>query len=112
MFRWCSPLWAVLLVAFLPSSVQAQNSVQRILFLYPDTNTYPATTIIGEAAEKRLNEKLSHKLEVYAEFLDQTRFAGPEHERRVATYLASKYAGTQIDAVIAIGPSALRFIVA
>lgn len=107
-WRWSVGL--ILLAVSLAGAAHAQDAVHRVLFLYPDTSSYPATNIIAEAARQRLNERSSRKVEVYAEFLDQTRFPGPQHERRVAEYLADKYAGTRIDAVIALGPSPLRFI--
>jgi PAS domain S-box-containing protein len=91
-------------------AASAQDATTRVLLLYPDTDTYPATTIIGEAIRRRLQEKSPKKVEFYAEFLDQTRFPGERQERQAARFLADKYAGTRIDAVVALGPTVLRFV--
>jgi signal transduction histidine kinase len=47
--------------------------------------------------------------DVYAEYRDGERFAGPEQDRRFAEEILGKYAGLPIDAVLTFGPGALAF---
>jgi C4-dicarboxylate-specific signal transduction histidine kinase/ABC-type uncharacterized transport system substrate-binding protein len=72
--------------------------------------TFPATTVIGEAARKRLLERSPQKIEIDADFLDLARITDPGHEQRTAAYLRDKYARTPPDVVMTLGSAALPFI--
>jgi hypothetical protein len=47
---------------------------------------------------------------VFTEFLDADRFPGAENQGRMLRLLQGKYATTHIDLVVALGPSALKFL--
>jgi PAS domain S-box-containing protein len=108
--RWRGLLGAAAVGICIAFGAPAEEADRRVLVLYPYTDVFPSTTIIGEAVRKRLAERSVAKVETYAEFLDLNRFAGEANEDRVAGYLAAKYAGMRFDAVVAMGPNALRFI--
>jgi len=90
----------------------ADERIARVLLLYPYNNTFPAGIAAGEAVRRRLSEKLPGQLDIFADSLDLARFPEEAHEERTARYLAEKYADKQPDVVIALGPEALRFILA
>src|SRR5262245_30120400 len=82
------------------TQAQTPDSPRRVLALHPYASALPSSTIVAEAAEKRLGEILQRKVEVYAEFLDTARFPGEAHQGRTAAYLAEKYARISLDIVI------------
>jgi len=81
----------------------------RVLLLFANDHRVPAAMTISEAARARLVERLGN-VHFYSDFLDLQRFPSDEDQERVAHFLTAKYADTRIDAVIAVGPQALRFI--
>ena len=54
--------------------------------------TFPATSVIADAARKRLAERSPNKIEIDADFLDLVRVSEPGHAPRMATFLRDKYA--------------------
>lgn len=93
-------------------AAQAQERIPRILLLYPYDNAPIASTISGEAARKRLIERLNGKVEFNSDFLDLLRFQDDAHRRLSAQYLADKYAQTSIDVIIALNTETYRFAAA
>jgi PAS domain S-box-containing protein len=73
--------------------------------------TFPATTMIGEAARKRLLERAPQKIEIDADFLDLARVTDPGHEQRTAAFLRDKYTRTPPDLIMTLGSAALPFII-
>ena len=100
-----------LIIVISSSGVRAEERPRRVLMLHAFNHAFPATTISGDAVRKRLLERSEHKLEIAAEFLDLARHSGPGHEERLVSFLREKYSGEQPDVVIALGSSALPFIV-
>jgi len=47
----------------------------------------------------------------YSEFIDNSRFPGPEQEQQLADFLRARYSGVKVDAVIVMDPSTARFLV-
>jgi PAS domain S-box-containing protein len=72
--------------------------------------SFPATSMIAEAARKRLVEH-SKSIDVDAEFLDLARNADDAHALRMATYIRDKYGKNPPDLVITLGSNALPFVV-
>ncbi|MDW6024255.1 ATP-binding protein [Mesorhizobium sp. BAC0120] len=83
----------------------------RVLILYPYDERLPATSIGGEIARTRLIEATHGKIELFSEFLDQSRFRDEGHIANMARYLAGKYAPVRPDVVMALGPESISFIV-
>ena len=88
----------------------AESKVPNVLLLFANDHRVPAAMIISEAVRNRLTERLG-EVHFYSDFLDLTRFPGVVDQQREARFLTEKYAGIRIDAVIAVGPQSLRFIV-
>ena len=72
--------------------------------------SFPATSMIAEAARKRLVEH-SKLVEIDAEFLDLGRNTDEAHSLQVATYIRDKYGKHPPDLVITLGSNALPFII-
>jgi signal transduction histidine kinase len=87
----------------------AQERIPRVLLLYPYDNTHGASTISGEAARKRLIERLNQRIEFHIDFLDLLRFPTETHKQRTAQYLAEKYAKSSIDLIITLNTESHRF---
>src|SRR4051812_38840865 len=91
-------------------SPRAQEVPRRLLMLHAYNFTLPGTTMIGDAARKRLFEQ-SPKIEIDADFLDLVRVSDPNYELRTANFLREKYAHTQPGVVVTLGAAALPFII-
>jgi signal transduction histidine kinase len=80
---------------------------KRVLLLYSEDKAHPAHELTdgGIRAVFRLNKLFD--VQLYTEYLDLSRFSGPGHTRAVTDYLARKYAGSKIDAIITIYPAAI-----
>jgi PAS domain S-box-containing protein len=90
-------------------AADAQDRDPRVLLLYPYDNVHGASTISGEAARRRLNEQFKGRIEIYSDFLDLLRFPDDEHRALVARFLASKYAQTRLDLIVALNTETYRF---
>ena len=105
----CSPaLLFALVAAILPADGQEQE--RRLLVLYPDSDI-PAVSTVSEGISKKLATRSSLKFQTFREFLDLSRFPNEAHKQRVVRYLSEKYADTNLDAIVALGPDSLRIAV-
>ena len=82
----------------------------RVLMLHAFNYSFPATSVIAEAARKRLVEH-SNSVEIDAEFLDLARNADEAHSLRTATFIRDKYGKHPPDLMITLGSNALPFVV-
>ena len=96
------------LTAFLPADAQQQE--RRLLVLYPDSDI-PAVSTVSEGLRQKLASRSALKVQTFREFLDLSRFPNEAHRERVVRYLSEKYADTNLDAVVALGPDSLRIAV-
>ena len=81
-----------------------------MLLLHSFNYSFPATSVIAEAARKRLVERWA-SVEIDAEFLDLARNTDPAHALRTATFIRDKYGQRPPDLVITLGSAALPFVV-
>jgi signal transduction histidine kinase len=102
---------ALLILAGSWGSVGAQDAPRRVLMLHAFNYTFPATTLVAEAARRRLLERSGKKIELDAEYLDLARVTEPGHELRTAEFLREKYSRTPPDVVMTLGSAALPFII-
>ncbi len=103
----------MLFLASLPAgSCLAQEPpehVKRILILYENQSTLPAVVQVAAGIRESMLTNMPLGIEVYSEYLDTDRFPDPANLARMTDYLASKYAETRFDVVVAAGPGALKF---
>ena len=89
-----------------------ERSVKQILVVYGDESTLPALMETQEGLLGILRDNPEYDCTVYVEYLDIVRFPSPRRERFLINELLEKYALTQFDAVVAVGPDAVRFLAA
>ena len=112
------PILAALSLAFWLSAVLSVatatdgtvDAVKRVLVVYENETTLPAAMEVAQGLYRGLDERLPTGFEIYSDYLDTVRFPGPDRERRLVDDMAAKYAGISLDAVMAVGPGALQFM--
>jgi PAS domain S-box-containing protein len=105
--------WILALALLAASAIGAANGQEperRLLVLYPDSDI-PAVSSVSDGIRKKLASRRSLKVQTFREFLDLSRFPNEAHKQRVVRYLSEKYADTNLDAIVALGPDALRIAV-
>jgi len=102
-------VWSIGLLFLLAGEARAGERA-RVLMLHAFNYSFPATSVIAEAARKRLVEH-SKLVEIDAEFLDLVRNTDEAHLLQVATYIRDKYGKNPPDLVITLGSNALPFII-
>jgi ABC-type uncharacterized transport system substrate-binding protein len=93
------------------SCLRAEGAPRRVLMLHAFNFTFPSTTLIADAARKRLLERSPQKIEIDADFLDLVRVADAARKLRTVGFLREKYSGAPPDVVMTLGSAALPFIV-
>jgi PAS domain S-box-containing protein len=93
------------------SSSKGQERPRHVLMLHAFNYTFPSTSEIATAARARLLESAAQKIEIDADFLDLARNPTAEWQQRTASFLREKYVDRPPDVVMAIGSSALPFVV-
>jgi PAS domain S-box-containing protein len=104
-------LLTLIILSLLSAESRADDTPRRVLILHAYNYTFPATTLVSDAARKRLVEVSQQRLEIEADFLDLARLPGETHALRMATFLHEKYADRHFDLVLVIGVAAVPFIV-
>lgn len=94
------------------SAAQEATQPRRILIVNENDPTQPAVIDIARGLHRGLDDADPTAFEMYSEYLDASRFPGQENLDRVAAGLASKYKALPLDAVVAIGPRTLDFLLA
>jgi PAS domain S-box-containing protein len=107
-FGWSPAFLLAAFTAILPAD--GQQPERRLLVLYPDSDI-PAVSNVSEGIRKKLASQSSLKVQTFREFLDLSRFPNEAHRQRVVRYLSEKYADTNLDAIVALGPDSLRIAV-
>src|SRR5262245_10488647 len=102
--------WRLAVPLLLATAIPAANGQEherRLLVLYPDSDI-PAVSSVSDGIRKKLASRRTLKVQTFREFLDLSRFPNEAHKQRVVRYLSEKYADTNLDAIVALGPDALR----
>jgi PAS domain S-box-containing protein len=102
-------VWSIGLLFLLAGEARAAERA-RVLMLHAFNYSFPATSVIAEAARKRLVEH-SKSVEIDAEFLDLARNTDEAHSLQMATYIRDKYGKHPPDLVITLGSNALPFVI-
>jgi signal transduction histidine kinase/ABC-type uncharacterized transport system substrate-binding protein len=109
MTRTRAVVWSVGFVFLLALEARAAEP-KRVLMLHAFNYTFPATSVLADAARKRLLEHSPQSVEIDAEFLDLARNTDTAHEVRAATFIRDKYGQRPPDLVMTLGSAALPFI--
>jgi signal transduction histidine kinase len=88
----------------------AADDVRRFLVVFEHDGTLPANIQIAAGVKSVLAGALQSGHEVYSEHIDLARFPDPAHADRLSAAMGAKYRGLELDAVLAVGPGALDFV--
>src|SRR5262245_33676590 len=90
---------------------RAQNSTpKRVLVLYWDNKDYPGNVKFDESFKAVLEQSNFSNAEYYPEYLESNRFPGETQASFFRDYLRDKYAGRNIDVIVATADPPLNFL--
>jgi ABC-type uncharacterized transport system substrate-binding protein len=96
----------------LSGNVAAQdNPIRRVLVFYEVGPNYPAVAVIDQGISATLRNS-PYQIELYREYLDTALFPDPATQREFREWYTRKYRDRKPDIIIAVGPSALEFMIA
>jgi hypothetical protein len=101
-----APLVAVLLSA----AAAGADEPKRIVTVSWYGKDLAPNIILDETLSAAVRSSAAGRIERYAEYIEDNRFAGEDQLRILHDYLVRKYAGRQVDAVIAFAEPALNFL--
>ncbi len=100
----------LLILAVSASAVtQTTRTPKRVLILYWDNKDFPGNVRFDENFKTQL-DLVRHDVEYYPEYMETTRFPGAD-QGFFHDYLKQKYAGRNIDVVIATADIPLKFMI-
>jgi len=85
---------------------------QNILAIYSDERLLPANLIVDENIRSILNDGQHGGIGYFTEFMDVTRFPQDAYRGQLRDFLSNKYQAHPPDLIIAVGKSALDFLIA
>jgi len=88
----------------------AAKETRRVLVLFSEEKGHPGHDLTEQGIRQAFRSNPVLDIELYIEYLDRSRFADPSHAPAVARFLRSKYADRKIDAIIAVYPAAVDFL--
>lgn len=101
----------VALTAFAAVAVGQESAAKKkILVLYWDTKDFPGNISFDQGFQAGMRSERSSEWEIFSEYLDSTRFPGDHQADLLYDYLRQKYAGQQIDVVVATPDPSLDFL--
>ncbi len=101
-------MWSCLAAEPVPPSGPNEPH-RRLLILNSYDEAYPWTRGIVTATAATLAAEFN-SLEMFVEYMDMRRFTGPEHVSAFRDFLARKYAGRKLDAIVAMDDDAVAFL--
>lgn len=107
---WLCISMLVLIIACAPASYAQHDP--RILVLSEADSRLPLTTSILAGMQEVLSEDFMTRGDTYVEYLDMFRFDEPDQQRLVRDLLIARHGGATLDAVVVLGPNAMRFVLA
>src|ERR1700746_155983 len=95
----------------LPGGIRAEvNPIRRVLVFYEVGAHYPAIALIDQEISDTLRSS-PYRVELYREYLDTALFPDPATQREFREWYSHKYRDRKPDVIIAVGPSALGFMI-
>src|SRR5208283_3631891 len=103
---------ALLLLLLLLHPLYAAESrhTKAVLVLYSEDKAHPAHELTDQGIRAAFRSNQLVDVHLYAEYGDLSRFRGPDHTRALADYFHRKYAGSKMDAIIAVYPAAVNVL--
>jgi PAS domain S-box-containing protein len=100
----------LLLLLLLPLYSAESRDSKEVLLLYSEDKAHPAHELTDQGIRAAFRSNKLFDVHLYTEYADLSRFSGPAHTVALADYLHRKYAGSKIDAIIAVYPAAVNVL--
>src|SRR5215813_607663 len=97
-------------LALVPQLALGQNTPKRVLVLYWDNKDYPGNIKFDESFKAVLQQSAFSNAEYYPEYFESNRFPGETQAVSYRDYLREKYAGRDIDVIVATADPPLNFL--
>jgi signal transduction histidine kinase len=101
------PLAVLLLAMFSRSDCLAQgatgqnSAAKRVLMLFTESKDVPGNILMEQAVRAEMQKADTNRIEFLSEYLDASHFSDKEHFQVFEDYLGKKYAGQNLDLVMA-----------
>ena len=92
-----------------PVAATAAADDKTILLIYAEARLIPAIVTADQAIRSTIQSRWPSPVRFYTEYLDLSWFPTEGQERQLGRLMKQKYAGRNIDLVMACGDAALRF---
>jgi PAS domain S-box-containing protein len=93
-----------------PSHAAEPIQTKRVLVLYSEDKAHPAHELTDQGIREGLSSTQLFNVQIYNEYLDVSRFGAAFHARAMADHLRRKYSEMKIDAIIAVYPYTVDFL--
>jgi signal transduction histidine kinase len=105
-------IFLLMLTLFLAPAYAAAASLpqKRVLLLYSEDKAHPAHELTDQGIRATFQSNKLFKVQLYAEYLDLSRFGGSGYAHAMADFLNRKYSGIKIDVIITAYPAATEFL--
>lgn len=94
-----------------PLHAAAPKETKRVLIVYSQDKWHPAHELTEQGIRAVFTSNSTFEVKLSAEHLDQTNSPAPAQAQAMADFLRRKYADTKFDAIIAVYPAAVDFLV-
>jgi signal transduction histidine kinase len=102
---------AALCVGTGAASATAQKTrARRVVVLYDERADLPGLAVLDAQLTQTLTREAGRPIELYREVIDRSRFPAARYPVFLSDFLRAKYAGKQIDVVVAVMGPALDFM--
>ena len=88
----------------------AAKETRQVLVLFSQERGHPAHELTEQGIRQAFRSNPAFVVELYIEYLDVARFSDPSQAATEAHFLRRKYAGIKLDAIIAVYPAAVDFL--
>lgn len=105
-------LLALLLLLSSSGFASSPKEIKRVLVLYSLDKGHPAHELTDKGIREAFESNKLFQVQIYREYLDTSRFPEPRYASSMADYLGGKYSGLKLDAIIAVYPQAVDFLLA
>ena len=80
---------------------EARTSGKRVLMVFSESRDLPGNAIMEQAMRAEMLKESTNPIDFYTENLDASRFSDASHARAFREFLKQKYAGQNLDMVVA-----------
>jgi signal transduction histidine kinase len=81
--------------------IQGSPPLKRVLMLFSEGKDVPGNIMLEQAVREQMQKASTNRIEFLSEYLDASHFSGTNHFRVFEDYVGKKYAGQNLDLVIA-----------